>query len=146
MAETTSDILARFAKRRAAFEAERGELDALLEKLFARWVAAAFREKPGLNALAVATYQDYDSSQRVGHAYVNNHRLDDDAWRRAGFPGECPENRLDPDEAEDLERTLMRFWPSLQRLHGDGWCIACWRDAEAEGGLRTEKRDHPGFD
>jgi hypothetical protein len=146
MSETIDEVLARYTKRRAAFEAERAKLDGRFDALFRRWVAALFRERSGLNAVALATYQEYDSSQRVGHAYVGNHRLGDDAWRAASFPGECPENRVSQDEVEQLEETLMRFWPSLQRIHGDGWCIAAWRCDEEKDGVRVEKRDHPGFD
>jgi hypothetical protein len=139
-------ILAGHRARRAAFEAARAEHDAALLPLLRRYVAALFRERPGLNALALAAYQDYDSSQLTGRAYVSNHHLEDDAWNAAGFPAPCPSNEIDRDEAELLEDALMKFWPALQRQHGLGWCIAFWRDPEAEDGVASEQREHPGFD
>ncbi len=149
MSEPTPDaVLAAYTKRREAFEAERAKLDARTERLLRRYLAALFREHAGLNAVALACYQDYDTSQRVGHAYVDPDGLATDAWAVAGFPGECPRNDLPPEEAEALERRLRSaFWPSLQRLQGDRWCLAAWRDPAAEpDGFRLEERDHPGFD
>ncbi len=149
MSDATHDptaILAAYQARRGAFEAARAARDEALLALLPRYVAALLRERPGLNAVALAAYQDYDSSQLTGHAYVHPRRLEDDAWGAAGFEGECPVNEVDADEAEDLEATLMRFWPALQRKHGLGWCVVFRRDAGAADGVVELQREHPGFD
>ncbi len=150
MAITTEDpeaILATYLARRKTFEDARKAADDAIEPLLARYVAALFREKPGLNAVAVAAYQDYDSSQLRGHAYVRQHSLEDDAWGRAGFAGECPKNEIDRDDAEALEEELRRFLPTLLRKRGyESWCIAFWRDPSKPEGYATEEREHPGFD
>jgi hypothetical protein len=139
-------ILAEHQARRLARDTARTEFDAAALPLLRRFVAASFREHPGLRALAFAAYQDYDSSRLTSKVYVDNPRLSDDAWGRAGFPGECPTNELDPDELDLIADRLGEFSPSLQRTHGMGWCVAFWRDPTAEDGVATEQREHPGFD
>lgn len=139
-------ILAEHQARRSARDTARQEFDAAALPLLRRFVAASFREHAGLRALALAAYQDYDSSRLVGHVYVDNNRLADDAWQRAGFPGECPTNELDSEVIELISDRLDGFLPSLMRVHGLGWCVAFWRDPTAKDGVATEQRDHPGFD
>lgn len=138
-------ILEAYRARRGAFEATLAASDEELLALLRRYVAALLRERPGLNAVALAAYQDYDSSRLTGRAYVQPARLEDDAWRAAGFEGECPVNEVTDDDAEELEATLMRFWPALQRRHGTSWCVVFRRDADATDGAREEQREHPGF-
>ncbi|MGE0710296.1 MAG: hypothetical protein AB7N76_13720 [Planctomycetota bacterium] len=148
---TTPDldaILTSYRATRATWESACREQDQAAERLLRRYVAALFREHPGLNALALAAYQDYDSSQLWTHTYVRNNGLSDDAWGLAGFPGECPTNELERDVIKELERTLERFSESLRRLRGgDTWCIAFWRDPSVEpDGVASGEREHPGFD
>jgi hypothetical protein len=146
-ADDLTTTLAAYRARRTAFEAARAALDERAEPLLRRYVAALLREHPGLNAVALAAYQDYDSSQLTGHAYVRTHALADDAWGRAGFEGDCPTNEVDDDVAAAIEDTLMLLWPSLQRGRGMGWCVALWRDPSVEpDGVAIGWRDHPGFD
>lgn len=145
---TTSpaEILAAHRARRLARDTARLEHDAAALALLPRFVAALLRERPGLNALAFAAYQDYDSSRLTSQVYVDDARLGDDAWGRAGFPGECPRNDLEPDAIDLVAEQLRRFSASLQRTHGIGWCVAFWRDPTAPEGVASARRDHPGFD
>lgn len=148
MSDATQDpaaILEAYRARRGAFEAARAASDDELLALLPRYVSALLRERPGLNAVALAAYQDYDSSRLTGHAYVQPRRLEDDAWRAAGFEGDCPVNAVSDDDAEELEATLMRFWPALQRRHGTAWCVVFRRDVDAPDGLVQLEREHPGF-
>lgn len=148
MSDATCDpaaILAAYQARRSAFEAARATHDEQLLALLPRYVSALFQERPGLHVVALAAYQDYDSSRLTGRAYVQPRRLEDDAWTAAGFEGACPVNEVSDDDAEELEVTLMRFWPALRRRHGAAWCVIFRRDAEATDGVREERREHPGF-
>lgn len=146
--DALTTILATYEARRAAFEGARRDLDARVEALLLRYAGALFRERPGLNAIALAAYQDHDSSQLVGRAYVRQRALEDDAWGPCGFSGECPKNDVDDGLADELEETLWRFWRSLARLAppiDDVWCLVLRRDASQPGGVASERREHPGF-
>lgn len=146
--DAPTTILATHEARRAAFESARRGLDARVEALLRRHAAALFRERPGLNAIALAAYQDYDSSQLVGRTYVRQRALEDDAWGPCGFQGECPQNEVDDELAEEFEQVLWRFWRSLSRLappNDDEWCLLLRRDPSQADGVGSERREHPGF-
>lgn len=132
-------ILAAYQARRAAFLAARKALDEQVQANLRRYLAALFREQPGLQVALLGAFQDYDSSRLRGQAYVD---VDlDYRWKKVGFEGPCPTNELPAGAGQRIREELMEFWPSVQRLEGYGWFMAFRRDPAAEGGFSTEKRD-----
>ncbi len=132
-------ILAAYQARRAAFLAARKALDEQVQSNLRRYLAALFREQPGLQVALLGAFQDYDSSRLRGQAYVD---VDlDYRWKKVGFEGPCPTNELPAGAGQRIREELMEFWPSVQRLEGHGWFMAFRRDPAAEGGVSTEKRD-----
>lgn len=133
-------LLAGYQARRAAFLLAQRRLDDQVQAQLRRYLAALFREEPGLQVALLGAFQDYDSSQLRGQAYVTDDL--EYRWRKVGFEGPCPTNEeLQPDVAQRIREELMEFWPSVQRLEGHGWFMAFRRDPAAEGGVSTEKRD-----
>jgi len=132
-------LLAGYRARRSAFETQQKALDERVQAQLRRYLAALFREEPGLQVALLGAFQDYDSSRLRGQAYVTDDL--EYRWEKVGFEGPCPTNKeLQPDVAQRIREALMEFWPSVQRLEGHGWFMAFRRDPAAEGGFSVEKR------
>lgn len=138
-ASTPATHLAAYRAQRQALDAARAEADAAMTGLLRRYLAALFREQPGLQVVAIAGYQD-DEDRLQGAASVATRSVAE-AWRVSRRAGPCPENRLDPALVEPIRVALMRFWPTLQRQHGVGWCVFGRRDPAQPDGVALEPED-----
>lgn len=132
-------LLAAYRAQREALDAARAEADAAMTALLRRYLAALFREQPGLHVVALAGYQG-DEDRLHGAASVATRSVAE-AWRVSRRAGPCPENRLDPALVEPIRVALMRFWPTLQRQHGVGWCVFGRRDPARPDGVALDHED-----
>ncbi len=134
-----AQLLAAYRAQRTTLEAARVEADAALRPLFKRYVAALFREQPGLNVVAVAGYQG-DDDRFEGDTFVQPDDVER-AWRLSRAEGPCPVNvRVDPALETRLREELDRFWETLRREHRYSWCVFARRDPVQPDGVRLEMR------
>lgn len=139
-ASTPAAHLAAYRAQRQALDAARAEADAACTQLLRRYLAALFREQPGLNVVAISGSQG-DDDRLQGAAFVATRSVGA-AWRVSRLEGPCPENRLDPALVEPIRVALMRFWPTLQRQHGVGWCVFGRRDPAQPDGVALDQEDY----
>lgn len=104
--------------------------------LLHRYLAALFREEPGLHAVALAGFLDA-GGEVVGDVLLGDelHR----AWRVGGLDGTCPTNALAPERERSLSAELLRFWPAQRQTHRAPWCLFARREPGWPRGIRLDR-------